>query len=189
MFGFWKRWREKRAAKKKRKDMVQTSRVFGYLEQLFMSNMLIWNARERRLFIAEPLAVVFIGQGWDRWRNFLNNAYLYMVWKLQNEKWEEHARELEQAAIRERKAQVVVLPKAEAERIRRAVRAGLQPGAVQLPPIESFEFFVLADRTDDEHREAIAYVGEYDPDTRKLEMVAWEEVKDAVTNLQKKDGD
>ena len=45
MFGFWKRWREKRVAKKKRKDMVQTSRVFGYLEQLFMSNMLIWNAR------------------------------------------------------------------------------------------------------------------------------------------------
>ena len=188
MFGFLKEWRKKRAAKKKRKEMVKTSRVFGYLEQLFESNMLMWNARERRLYIAEPLAVVFIGQGWERWRNFLNNAYLYMVWKLQNEKWEEHARELEQAAIRERKAQVVVLPKAEADRIRRAVRAGLVPGSVQVPPIEPFEFFVIADRTDDALHEAIAFVGEYDPDTRKLEMVAWEEVKDAVANIQQKEG-
>ena len=57
-----------------------------------------------------------------------------------------------------------------------------------MTPIEPFEFFVIADRTDDALHEAIAFVGEYDPDTRKLEMVAWEEVKDAVANIQQKEG-
>lgn len=184
-FNFVKRWREHRAERKQRKRLGELSGVFGSMEKLFKSGLLAWNQKERRLYIAEPIAVVMIGQGWERWRNFLNNVYLYQMNLLLQEQWNSYVISEQNKAVKKRRQEVVILPKSEAERIRRAVRDNIQPDAVKLPPIETFEFFVIADVVDDAARKAISYVGEYDPDTEALVMAPWEDVRVAVEQAKK----
>ena len=91
----FKKWREYRAAKRKKKELRQTSRVFGHIEQLTKSHMLIWELKDRRLFIAQPLAMVMLSRGAEAWRNFLNNVYLYHVFCLQQQQWDQYVLDLQ----------------------------------------------------------------------------------------------
>ena len=82
--------REKRAQKAQLRRFGQFANVFASLQRLEKSGLLAWEAKSRRLFIAQPLAVVMLAQGYDRWRNFLNNVFLYHMYNLQNRQWQDH---------------------------------------------------------------------------------------------------
>ena len=174
------RIRERREQRHQLARYRQFTQTFADVQKLERSHLLIWEQKHRRLFIAEPLAIVMLAQGAEAWRHFLNNIYLYQMHRLQTKQWEDHVRDEEVKAVRKRKREVAVLTKAETERIRRAVRDDITADAVPLPPIEAFEFYILADAADDPQHARITFVGEYDPDTELLDMVEWKQVKHAI---------
>ena len=92
---------------------------------------------------------------------------------------------LESKAIREAKKKYAVLTKADTERIRRAVRDEYTGSGVSAK-INAFEFYVIADTTnpmprtnedDAQEKGGIVAVGSYDPETEKLEIASWDEIK------------
>ena len=181
----FKKWREYRAAKRKKKELRQTSRVFGHIEQLTKSHMLIWELKDRRLFIAQPLAMVMLSRGTEAWRNFLNNVYLYHVFCLQQQQWDQYVLDLQRKAVAERVASGIKVKPGELDRIRRAVRDGINKDGVSLPPIEAFDFYIIADNASGDAQAEITFVGEYNPETRLFDMASWEEVKAAVQEAKK----
>jgi len=181
-----KAWREHRKRKADLKDLHQTASVFGSLETLMTKGLLAWNQQERRLYVAEPLAIVMLGRGADHWQRFLNNTYLYLMNKLMAEAWDKHVRDEQRKAVNERVAQGVKVNPGELDRIRRAVREQIESDAVQPPKIEPFEFFVINDHAEGDAKAAITYVGEYNPDTENFVMAAWDDVKLAIDNAKQK---
>ena len=180
MFNIFAYLRNKREQKRRRARLAILSSVFSGMERLEKRGLLLWEQKTRRLFIAEPLAIVFVAQGLKTWRTFLNNLYLYQTYRLQQKQWNDHIINEQAKAVRRRKAQVTILTKAEVERIRRATADKIMPEDIPLPTISPFEFFILTDDADDQAKARITWVGEYDPDTEILDMAAWEEVKHAI---------
>jgi len=168
------------------KDLHQTASVFGSLETLMTKGLLAWNQQERRLYVAEPLAIVMLGRGADYWQRFLNNTYLYLMNKLMAEAWDKHVRDEQRKAVNARIEQGVKVNPGELDRIRRAVREQIESDAVQPPKIEPFEFFVINDHVEGDAKAAITYVGEYNPDTENFVMAAWDDVKLAIDNAKQK---
>lgn len=158
--------------------------AFAYLNTLRDSGLLLWQERNRRLFIMQPLAIIMMRNA-DSWRNFLTNCYLWQSYALMLEAHEHAIHRLESEAIRKAKRQYAVLTKADTERIRRGVRE--QYEASNTPAkIEAFEFYVIADNKnpvprneeqDAEQRGDITLVGSFNPETGQLEQVPWKELR------------
>lgn len=158
--------------------------AFAYLNTLRDSGLLLWQERNRRLLIMQPLALMMMRNA-ESWRNFLTNCYLWQSYNLMLEAHNHAILRLESEAIRKAKRQYAVLTKADTERIRRGVRE--QYEASNAPAkIEAFEFYVIADnphpipRTEEqdaEQRGDITLVGVFNPDTQQLEQVPWDEVR------------
>ena len=158
--------------------------AFGHLNSLRDCGLLLWQERNRRLFIMQPLAIMMMRNA-ESWRNFLTNCYLWQSYNLMLEAHEHAIIRLESEAIRKAKRQYAILTKADTERIRRGVRE--QYEASNTPAkIEPFEFYVIADnphplpRTEEqdaEQRGDITLVGVFNPDTQQLEQVPWDEVR------------
>ena len=85
----FKKFQSRRADRKNRARLQELSKAFATFDNFVQSNLLYWDPRNRRLFIAEPLAIVYIGQGLKAWRNFLNNVFLWETNKLQQHQWQE----------------------------------------------------------------------------------------------------
>lgn len=181
IFSFFKRRKRERTAL----ASLQTyASAFAYLNTLRDSGLLLWQERNRRLFIMQPLAIIMMRNA-ESWRNFLTNCYLWQSYNLMLEAHEHTITRLEGEALRKAKRQYAVLTKADAERIRRSVRE--QYEASNTPAkIEPFEFYVIADnphplpRTEEqdaEQRGDITLVGYFDPDTQQLEQVPWKELR------------
>ena len=158
--------------------------AFGYLNSLRDCGLLLWQERNRRLLIMQPLALMMMRNA-ESWRNFLTNCYLWQSYALMLEAHEHAIHRLEGKAIREAKKQFVVLTKADMERIRRSVRDEYEASNAPAK-IEAFEFYVIADnphpipRTEEqdaEQRGDITLVGVFNPDTQQLEQVPWDEVR------------
>lgn len=205
-----KKFLERRAQKAQLRRFGLFAHTFASLQRLEKGGLLEWEPKMRRLFIAQPLAIVMLAQGYDRWRNFLNNVFLYHMYNLQNCQWQDHIINEQAKAVRQRKKEVAVLTKAETERIRRAVRDNMPVEAVELPPIKSFEFFIIADTAtvpdtsaagpvlgdsvaedfrafhsgypESSPRAEITWVGEYDPDTGSIDMAEWASIKHVLNN-------
>lgn len=179
-----------RARRQQRADLRRLrdfSSVFASLTKLERSGLLAWEAKSRRLFIAQPLAIVMLAQGFDCWQNFLNNVFLYLSYKLQQQQWHDYILDEQAKAVRQRKKEVVVLTKAETERTRRAVADRINSSDISLPPIEAFEFFILTDSADDQAKAQIIWVGEYNPDTGALDMAEWDTIKHALEQQKSND--
>lgn len=172
-----KKTAQRRRNKKQTKRLAQISYVFGLIRTLEKSSLLVWNAKTRQLFIAEPLAVVFISQGMERWQSFLNNVYLYKKNQLLRKAWDNLLLRKQKEAISQFQKSGGKLTKAEFERIKRAVRKGLTELDVPEPSIDSFDFFILADKANDKDHNAIVWVGTYDPDNNRLDMAQWDSIK------------
>ena len=158
--------------------------AFAYLNTLRDSGLLLWQERNRRLFIMQPLAIIMMRNA-DSWRNFLTNCYLWQSYNLMLEAHEHAIHRLESEAICKAKRQYAVLTKADTERIRRGVREQYEASGTPAK-IEPFEFYVIADnphplpRTEEqdaEQRGDITLVGYFDPDTQQLEQVPWKELR------------
>ena len=175
-----KAWRKRREQKQALKDLQQTASVFGSISVLYEKGLLAWNQKERRLYVAEPLAIYMIGRGREHWSRFLNNVYLHQVNDLIHDAWEQKVRDEQRKAVSARVATGQKVNNGELDRIRRAVREQLQPDMVTVPKIEPFEFFVLTDNVEGDAKAAIVYVGEYNPDTENFVMAAWEDVRAAL---------
>ena len=181
IFSFFKRRKRERTAL----ASLQTyASAFAYLNTLRDSGLLLWQERNRRLFIMQPLAIIMMRNA-ESWRNFLTNCYLWQSYALMLEAHEHAIHRLEGKAIREAKKQFVVLTKADTERIRRGVREQYEASGTPAK-IEPFEFYVIADnphpipRTEEqdaEQRGDITLVGSFNPETGQLEQVPWKELR------------
>jgi hypothetical protein len=181
IFSFFKKRKRERTAL----ASLQTyASAFAYLNTLRDSGLLLWQERNRRLFIMQPLAILMIRNA-DSWRNFLTNCYLWQSYALMLEAHEHAIHRLEGKAIREAKKQFVVLTKADTERIRRSVRDEYEASNTPAK-IEPFEFYVIADNKnpvprneeqDAEQRGDITLVGSFNPETGQLEQVPWKELR------------
>ena len=69
---FWKTSPEKKALK----DLKTMSFVFAYMRKMQDNGLLLWQERNRRLLIAQPLAVLMMKDE-KTWRNFIDNCYLW----------------------------------------------------------------------------------------------------------------
>lgn len=177
---FWKTSPEKKAFK----DLKNMSFVFAYMRKMQDNGLLLWQERNRRLLIAQPLAVLMMKDE-KTWRNFIDNCYLWQSYNLMLEAHNKALNNLESKAIREAKKKYAVLTKADTERIRRAVRDEYTGSGISAK-INAFEFYVIADTTnpmprtnedDAQEKGGIVVVGSYDPDTEKLEIASWDEIK------------
>ena len=182
MFNF-----SKKSPKKESLDRLRAiARVFGTMKEMEQKGLLKWDQRSRRLFIAEPLAIVMMNTS-ETWKGFLSNVFLWQTYLRQMEAWENARINAESRALRKAKAKVGELSKDEMDRIRRAADNDLNEGKVKPPKIEAYEVFIIGDttpplRTADDHTEAeakgqIVAVGTYDPETERTEMAMWEDVK------------
>ena len=181
IFSFFTRRRKERNALA---DVKHFSSAFAHLNSLRDSGLLLWQERNRRLFIMQPLAIIMMRNA-DSWRNFLTNCYLWQSYALMLEAHEHAITRLEGEAIREAKKQFVVLTKADMERIRRSVRDEYEASNTPAK-IEPFDFYVIADnphpipRTEEqdaEQRGDITLVGSFNPETGQLEQVPWKELR------------
>ena len=201
----FQKWRARLTNKALLQRLHTFASTFASMQRLEKGGLLTWEEKTRRLFIAQPLAIVMLAQGYDRWRNFLNNVFLYHMYNLQNKQWQDYVLDEQAKAVRQRRSEVTILTKAETERIRRTVRDNIPADAVPLLPIKPFEFFILAETVAPAAaapsspadtvsagsasgeipaipRAEITWVGEYDPDTAVLDMAEWSTIKHLLNN-------
>ena len=188
MFNFLKRKSPKRESIKRLKEVA---RVFGSMQQMERKGLLHWDVRARRLFIAEPLAIVMMNKP-ETWKAFLSNVFLWQTYVRQNEAWERARIGAEGAAIRRAKESAGVLTEEEVARIRRAADNALAEDKVKVPKMEGYEVFIISDATPplrdaEDHTKAeakgqIVAVGHYAPETDKVEMAMWSDIKRNLGN-------
>ena len=172
---------------KKRKDRKQIQQlreftsVFSTLRQLEKSGLLMWNKRERRLFIAYDLAIVMMGSGKEHWMNFLNNTFLSLQNKELEDRWKSYILRRQAAAITAARQDKHDLNKTEIQGVKSSVLKEIEGDEVKSNKIEPFEFYIVDnDKTGekDDDTPSILLVGTFNPDTEDLDMVDWNKLKD-----------
>ncbi len=166
---------KKRAQKEQLARLSTISTTFGNIEKLIKSNLLHWDRRHRRLFIAEPLAMFFIARGAEQWSNFLNNVYQYVAYLHLNDKWNSVFVQRSNKAIAEAKRKTPTLTKDDILRIRRATRSELAETDVKTPEISAFDFFVVKDSKDAKAQTTL--VGTFDPASQLFNIVPWDDIQ------------
>lgn len=173
--------RARRAAKKQLRRLGSLSSAFATIARLEKSGLINWERRNRRLFIAEPLGTLMLARGAEAWGAFLNNIYLYLVYRHAQEHWDSICVRRQGAAVAAAKEKNggVPLSREEIRLIRQRVARELAESEVQPGPIKEFEFYVLSSRAASDPEASLC--GVYDPDTRALELVGWDELRSAVS--------
>lgn len=184
MFGkikdYFKKKREKKTAL-----LDALVKNFDSLEKLEKGGMLAFDIKNRRLFIEQPLAYVMLDTP-DKWKNFLQNVFVWLYWRQCQEAWEHFIIREEVKAVNRAKRKYAVLTHRDIARIRMARRDAVTQGDVQPPKIEPFEFFVVRakyEKPDDKEKKEvpsgeILAVGNYDYERDSLEIADWQTVKD-----------
>ena len=183
--------KKKREQRKKLKELRQFSSVFTTLDRLEQSGLLTFDAKSRRLFIAQSLAVLMMRDA-QSWVNFIQNVYLWLYYQQAQQSWSEHFLKEELAAVRkasgnqgDRSLDVpngnqgpvppIPLSSADVERIRLAARQQVAESDIEPPKVEPFEMFIVEDTVDAKPR--IIAVGYFDPETNAQELAPWSEVQ------------
>ena len=182
--GIFKRLRQRRRSRKQLKKLHDFGSAFHALDQLEKGGMLSFDTKNRRLFIEEPLALVMMAGGAEKWTNFIRNCFTWLYHRQCAE------------AVRVASKQYTAMTMADVERVRRARRDEIAQGDMEPPKVEAFEFFVVravdatakpspaekngrcgtaTNKTAVPAGEILA-VGHYDPETEQLELGAWEDV-------------
>lgn len=179
--------------------------VFATLERMEKKGLILWEQKERRLFIAEPLATLMI-ESEERWKNFLQNVGYWQMYCCQQEAWDNYMRNEELKAVRKAKKTYTMLSKADIERIRRKRRNEITSEEVPVPEIKPFELFIIGDSYDGpisaikkektdrakESRKAensIIAVGEFNPTTGAFDIALWEDMQNALKDIDNTDKD
>ena len=92
--------KERRAQRKKLKELSRLSNVFATISKLETSGLLIWSQKDRRLFIAQSLASLMLAKGAEAWTSFVQNIYLYHYFNQCSDAWQQYIQKQELAAVR-----------------------------------------------------------------------------------------
>lgn len=195
--GIFKRFNQWRKSRKQLKQLHDIGSVFHALDAMEKGGMLSFDAKNRRLFIEEPLALVMMAGGTEKWTNFIQNCFTWLYHRQCAEAWSKYILKEELDAVRVASKQYTAMTRADVERVRRARRDEIAQGDMEPPKVEAFEFFVVRAVSNDaaakpqptENGESggankrkavpageILAVGHYEPETEQLELASWEEV-------------
>lgn len=179
--GLFSYFSKRREQKRKLKELRQFSSVFSTLDRLEQSGLLTFDAKSRRLFIAQSLAVLMMKNA-ESWVNFITNTYQWLYYQQAQEAWNAHFLREELAAVRKAsvddKHQTVQLSRADVERIRMAARQQVAESDIEPPKVEPFEFFIVQDTTDAAAK--LIAVGYFNPETNDMELAPWSEVEPLI---------
>lgn len=171
--------KERRAQRKKLKELSRLSNVFATISKLETSGLLIWSQKDRRLFIAQSLASLMLAKGAEAWTSFVQNIYLYHYFNQCSDAWQQYIQKQELAAVRKAsEGSNPPLTRSDAERIRLAARQRIMESDVQPPQVQLFEFYIIRD-SENAKPDLIA-VGYFDPQTSAMEIAPWDEVAPLV---------
>jgi len=184
------KWRDRRAQKKKLRELATVSSTFATLDRLMASGLLSWQPKTRQMLIAEPLATIFM-QTAEKWQAFIQNLYRWTYYQQCQEAWEKFFEREELKAVRlamedgrskmeDGKTSTIshqpsVLTREGIDRIRRARRAEIAQSDMPAPKVQPFEFFCVRDTKDVQAQ--VVFVGHFDPDTDQIDMATWEDVQ------------
>ena len=177
-----KKWRERREQKRKQRETQQTMQLWAWLEKIFESGQLSFDYEHNRLFITQPMAVLMMTHGADGWVQSVHNIYEYVHWMLTRRTWEEYMHQEELAAVRNVLNEGKELTRTDIERIKHTRRQEIAFSDMVPPKVEPFEFFIIPNSTG-AAVEPFA-VGSYDPDTGKMEVATWEEVRTLLSQKE-----
>ena len=183
--------KKRREQRRKLKELKQFSSTFTTLDRLEQSGLLVWDQKQRRLFIAQSLAVLMMKDA-ESWVNFVTNVFQWLYYQQAQEAWNAHFLKEELAAVRKasvgdrsasplgssKNHETVQLSRADVERIRLAARQQVAESDIVPPKVEPFEMFIVEDTVDAKPR--IIAVGYFDPETNDMELAPWSEVSGLV---------
>ena len=187
------KWRDRRAQKRKLRELTTVSQTFATLDRLMASGLLSWQPKTRQMLIAEPLATIFM-QTAEKWQAFIQNLYRWTYYQQCQEAWEKFFEREELKAVRDAMANPTPDPSPKREgggqplsredidRIRRARRAEIAQSDMPAPKIQPFEFFCVRDTKDKEAQ--VVFVGHFDPDTDQIDLATWEDVQRLMQSVK-----
>ena len=174
--GIIDRWKQRRAQRRKLKELSRYASMFSTIQKLCMGGMLHWDSTTRRMFIEQPLAVVMMRNA-DSWHNFIQNLYLYTYYTQSQQAWNDFMLREELAAVRHATAGTLKLTREDIQRIRTARRTEIAQSDMEAPKVEGFEFFVVrAKATTTDDKASLIAVGYFDPEADTVEIAPWAEV-------------
>lgn len=168
--------KERRAQRKKLKELSRLSNVFTTISKLETSGLLIWSEKDRSLFIAQSLATLMLAKGAEAWTCFVQNVHLYHYYQQCQSAWQQYIQQQELAAVR--KASLGAHPpltRSDADRIRTAARQRILESDVEPPKVQSFQFFIM--RESEQPKPDLIAVGYFDPETGDQEIAPWDEIQ------------
>lgn len=179
MFGLIRKIKERRAQRKSLKGLGVLGRNFKTLDRLEDSGLLAWDAKNRRLLIAEPLALLMMKDA-ESWQTFIGQScYLWLYNRECNAAWDAYMQREELAAVRHAMTDAArehkTLSRMDVDRIKRSRRNEIAQSEVEPPRVKPFEFFIVRDTK--EAQEQLVAVGTFDPQADTIEMATWEEVR------------
>lgn len=195
--GIFKRLNQWRKSRKQLKQLHDIGSVFHALDAMEKGGMLSFDTKNRRLFIEEPLALVMMAGGTEKWTNFIQNCFTWLYHRQCTEAWKAYILKEELDAVRIATKKYTAMTRADIERVRHARHDEIAQGDMEPPKVEAFEFFVVRAVNNDaaakpqptENGESggankrkavpageILAVGHYEPETEQLELGAWEDV-------------
>ena len=189
-------FRKKGKGKKARmRESAKVLEAFAIIEDFSRSNLIFWQVKNRMLLIRELLALVELGLGADKFKDFLKTVCDWQNFKLINEAYEQKRIEIEAAAVRKaQEERGAPLSDADVLFIRQHARSSMEQIPLdQLPNlIREFDILIIresatsSDTATEENGQLLA-VGHYDGD--KLEMAMYDDVKSSLVSIDGSDED
>lgn len=189
-------FRKKGKGKKARmRESAKVLESFAIIEKFSRSNLIFWQVKNRMLLIREPLALVELGLGADKFKDFLKTVCDWQNFKLINEAYEQKRIEIEAAAVRKAQEESgAPLTDADVLCIRQHARSSMEQIPLdQLPNlIREFDILIIresatsADSDTEENGQLLA-VGHYDGE--KLEVAMYDDVKSSLVSSDGSDED
>ena len=189
-------FRKKGKGKKARmRESAKVLEAFAIIEKFSRSNFIFWQVKNRMLLIREPLALVELGLGAAKFKDFLKTVCDWQNFKLINEAYEQKRIEIEAAAVRKaQEERGAPLSDADVLFIRQHARSSMEQIPLdQLPNlIREFDILIIresatsADSATEENGQLLA-VGHYDGE--KLEMAMYDDVKSSLVSIDGSDED
>lgn len=189
-------FRKKGKGKKARmRESAKVLEAFAIIEKFSRSNFIFWQVKNRMLLIREPLALVELGLGADKFKDFLNIVCDWQNFKLISEAYEQKRIEIEAAAVRKAQEESgAPLTDADILRIRQHARSSMEQIPLEHLPnlIREFDILIIresaatADSATEENGQLLA-VGHYDGE--KLEMAMYDDVKSSLVSIDGSDED
>ena len=189
-------FRKKGKGKKARmRESAKVLEAFAIIEKFSRSDFIFWQVKNRMLLIREPLALVELGLGATKFKDFLKTVCDWQNFKLINEAYEQKRIVIEAAAVRKaQEERGAPLSDADVLFIRQHARNSMEQIPLdQLPNlIREFDILIIrasatsADTATEENGQLLA-VGHYDGE--KLEMAMYDDVKSSLVSSYGSDED